>query len=312
MSYRRSLRYSVPIATAAALSVLWPSCLPAESNLEQHLSDQYKGKTLVLRNFYSVDRLRYDSAGMPTWSADSGDWTVGGFVRVSGLGLSGHRLTIQADRLSVVNGGQGFEFQQGGKKKAKKASRVRIEVEVDSSITAEKAGAALSRIFLTTQDRIADEVPEYWKPCVLAASTGKGGSQYAACSFPREFAAIPGVVYNFNESSELDQAAARLWKASDSPHPRIGKDVTPPKVVSQKDPDFSEDARHAKYQGTVVLSLTVDKTGQTRDIRIVRPLGFGLDREAARAVSTWRFKPAKKDGEPIDMDIAVEVDFHLY
>src|SRR4029077_5577860 len=136
----------------------------AADELEQHLRDKYDDKTLVLRDFYQGKRLRYDSAGMATGSPVPGDWTVNGFVRVTSLGLSGQRLTIQADRLSLVNSGQTFGFQQsGGKKKetAKKASGLRIEVEVDpSGITAEKADVVLSRIFLTAQDRFADLVPD--------------------------------------------------------------------------------------------------------------------------------------------------------
>jgi periplasmic protein TonB len=60
------------------------------------------------------------------------------------------------------------------------------------------------------------------------------------------------------------------------------------------------------------MSLIVDKTGQPRNIYIVRPLGLGLDQKAVETISTWQFDPARKDGEPVDVEIAVEVDFHLY
>jgi hypothetical protein len=187
-----------------AFTVL-PFRLNAADELDQ-LREKYDDKTLVLRNFYRGERLRYDSAGMSTGSAVPGDWTVDGFVRVTSLSLSGQRVTIQADRLSLVNSGQTFGFQQAGgkkKEKAKKASGLRIEVEFDpSGITGEKADAVLSRIFLTAQDRFADLVPDYWKPCVLAASTGKATKQYIACGFPPEFAAIPGVVPKSDEHAE--------------------------------------------------------------------------------------------------------------
>jgi protein TonB len=76
-------------------------------------------------------------------------------------------------------------------------------------------------------------------------------------------------------------------------------------------PEFSEEARSAKYQGVVLLSLVVDKNGQTRNVRIVRPLGMGLDQKAVEAVTTWRFTPAEKDGEPVAVEMAAEVNFHL-
>jgi len=80
-----------------AFTVL-PFRLNAADELDQ-LREKYDDKTLVLRNFYRGERLRYDSAGMSTGSAVPGDWTVDGFVRVTSLSLSGQRLTIQADRL---------------------------------------------------------------------------------------------------------------------------------------------------------------------------------------------------------------------
>jgi TonB family protein len=299
-----------------------PCPLQAGSELEQHLRNQYSGKTLVLRGFYHGDRLSYDSTGSPvSGSAVSGDWTVDGFVRLTSLDLHGQRLTIQAERLSLGNTGQDFQFQQyfdKNKKKDKdeeendkKEHRLRIEVEFDR-ITAEKADAALSRIFLTAQDRLGELVPDYWKPCVLVASTGKGGKEYNACAFPPEFASIPGVVYSADETTKPDEAGVGETNASGGPILRLGKGVTVPKVISQKEPEFSDPARRAKYQGVVVLSIVVDKTGQVRNIRIWKPLGFGLDQKAVETVSKWQFNPGTKDGEPVSVRLAVEVNFHLY
>jgi TonB family protein len=282
--------------------------------VEQHLRDQYSGKTLVLHGFYQGERLRYDSAGMLTGSAVPGDWSVDGFVRVTSVSLSSRRLTIEADRLFVLNDGQAFRFHQsGGKgsdKKPKKESRLRLDVDADG--TGETVGAALSKIFLISQDRLADLVPDPWKPCVLAASTGKGEGQYKSCRFTPEFSAIPGVAYSLDESSALDQASIREWKAQNGPHPRIGRGLNAPRLITHSNPEFSEEARSAKYQGTVIVSMHVDNTGQTRNLRIVHPVGMGLDRKALETVSQWRFDPAMRDGEPVDMDLAVEVDFHLY
>jgi TonB family protein len=293
-----------------------PFRLYAADELDQHLRDKYDDKTLVLRDFYRGERLRYDSAGMSTGSAVPGDWTVNGFVRVTSLSLSGHRLTIQADRLSLVNGGQTFGFQQSGgkkKEKAKKASGLRIEVEFDpSGITGEKADAALSRIFLTSQDRFADLVPDYWKPCVLAASTGKGRKQYIACGFPLEFAAIPGVVPKSDERAESVQGGDAEAKGSDLQVVPIGKGVTPPRRVSGPDPDLSTEARQLGYHGAIGLLIVVDKNGQVRNIRVSKPLGLGLEHKAVEAVTKWRFNPAEKDGQPVAVELGVQVDFRLY
>src|SRR5271156_6023509 len=93
---------------------------------------------------------------------------------------------------------------------------------------------------------------------------------------------------------------------------RIGKGVTPPRVIYQTDPEFSEEARKAKYQGTCVLSVVVDATGRPTNIRVLSALGMGLDEKAIESVKNWKFEPGKKDGHDVAVEIAVEVDFHLY
>jgi TonB family protein len=59
------------------------------------------------------------------------------------------------------------------------------------------------------------------------------------------------------------------------------------------------------------LQLVVDSSGQTRDIIIVSPIGYGLDELAVEAVRTWKFEPARKDGQPVSVAILVEVAFHM-
>ena len=93
---------------------------------------------------------------------------------------------------------------------------------------------------------------------------------------------------------------------------RVGGGVSAPKVVYDPDPEYSEEARKAKYQGTVVLFLVVGPDGKPQQIRIQRSLGMGLDEKAIEAVRQWRFDPAKKDGQPVAVMINVEVNFRLY
>ena len=77
-------------------------------------------------------------------------------------------------------------------------------------------------------------------------------------------------------------------------------------------PEYSEEARKAKYQGTVVLWMIVDPNGSPRDVRVTRSLGMGLDQKAIEAVRKWKFEPAMKDGKPVAVQISVEVNFRLY
>src|SRR6202142_1277787 len=92
----------------------------------------------------------------------------------------------------------------------------------------------------------------------------------------------------------------------------VGGGVSAPKVIYQPDPEYSEEARKAKFQGTCVLWLIVGPDGRPRDVRVARTLGLGLDEKAIEAVKNWRFEPAYKDGKPVSVPINVEVSFRLY
>jgi protein TonB len=93
---------------------------------------------------------------------------------------------------------------------------------------------------------------------------------------------------------------------------RVGGGVSPPRALDTPDPEYSEEARKAKYQGTCVLWLIVGPDGKPRDVKVARALGMGLDEKAIQAVRNWKFEPALKDGKPVAVQINVEVNFHLY
>jgi len=92
---------------------------------------------------------------------------------------------------------------------------------------------------------------------------------------------------------------------------RIGGGVSPPSILYKVEPEYSEEARKAKFQGTVLLFVIVDEKGNPRDIKIIRPLGLGLDQKAVEAVEKWKFSPGKKDGKPVAVQAQIEVNFRL-
>jgi TonB family protein len=92
---------------------------------------------------------------------------------------------------------------------------------------------------------------------------------------------------------------------------RVGGNVLPPKVLYDPDPAYSDVARRAGYQGTVVLWLIVGTDGRAHRIRVQQGIGMGLDQQSLEAVKTWRFQPATKDGQPVPVMINVEVNFRL-
>ena len=91
-----------------------------------------------------------------------------------------------------------------------------------------------------------------------------------------------------------------------------GNGIRPPRALYDPEPDYSEEARKVKLQGSVVLSLVVDATGHPRNVKIARSLGMGLDEKAIEAVEKWKFTPGMKEGYPVATRVEVEVNFHLY
>jgi periplasmic protein TonB len=92
---------------------------------------------------------------------------------------------------------------------------------------------------------------------------------------------------------------------------KVGGGVTAPALLYKVEPEYSEEARKAKYQGTVVLSVEVDASGRAQNPRVVRSLGLGLDEKAIEAVKKWKFRPGYKDGKPVTVAATIEVNFRL-
>lgn len=88
--------------------------------------------------------------------------------------------------------------------------------------------------------------------------------------------------------------------------------VTQPVPIFTPEAEFSDEARRQKYQGVCVISVIVDAQGNPQNARVVQPLGYGLDQKALEAVRRYRFKPAKKDGRPVAVQMVVMVNFRLY
>ncbi len=92
----------------------------------------------------------------------------------------------------------------------------------------------------------------------------------------------------------------------------VGRNVTAPVPIYKPEPAYSEQARKAKLQGTVTLWVVISPEGKVTDMRVVKPLGLGLDEEAVNTVRTWKFIPGKRNGVPVPVRVIVEVSFRLF
>lgn len=92
---------------------------------------------------------------------------------------------------------------------------------------------------------------------------------------------------------------------------RVGGGVSAPAVLFKIDPEYSEEARKAKYSGTVTLAVVVTPDGKATEIHVIKSLGMGLDEKAVEAVQKWKFKPGMKGGQAVPVRATIEVNFRL-
>jgi TonB family protein len=110
------------------------------------------------------------------------------------------------------------------------------------------------------------------------------------------------------KNPSTDSQQAQIGGASNG-LPQAG--ITNPVAIYSPEPQYSDEAHLAKLQGSVLLSLVVDETGNAVQIKVLRPLGLGLDEKAVQAVSQWKFKPGTKDGTAVPVQAQIEVTFRL-
>jgi protein TonB len=103
----------------------------------------------------------------------------------------------------------------------------------------------------------------------------------------------------------------------------LGDGVSAPKLLFAPDPEFTDQARHKKVAGTVVVALTVDAAGNPENVRVARSLALdvnkkykqialGLDDNAVAAVKQYRFQPGQFQGKPVPVEIEVKVNYRIY
>jgi len=295
-------------AVSAAIFALLALPVRAGSATLDHLRDQYRGKTLILRGFYSGDHLHYDASGILAAGSNPGDWISDGFVQVNDIRSSHHHLVVEAERQLVIHfHDQEFAFLREKVSKIDKHP-LRIEADFDPSKTSpDQADAAMVRIFLTAKDDLSALVPNYWKPCLRAAS-----AKSRNFSFSSDLGAIPGVGASTTAGVVPADSGAAHAMSCLTQKSSYGRAVSPPRAIYSPEPEFSDLARRARFQGTELLMLAVNEDGIPDNIRVTEPLGYGLDEKAISAVKKWRFRPAEKDGQPIPASITIEVTFHLY
>ena len=92
---------------------------------------------------------------------------------------------------------------------------------------------------------------------------------------------------------------------------RPGSGIEPPRLVREVKAEYTDEARRRGITGDVVLEIVVKRDGSVGDVTILQGRGAGLDQRAVAAVRQWRFSPARRRGEPVDVIVEVAVEFTL-
>lgn len=269
--------------TLTVLFVTW-LLVPVRSGQQpvdpfQLLVLQYKGKVLRVRHLLSDSKIKYDVTGNLIGKGHSGQWTWHGAVEIANIEGKNGILKVQAHRV-LMN----YDLANHRFNSIRLPETVEIQIDYPQNDAIDPA-REWQKAFLSSTEAYPDGIQPYWKSfidCLLKPNV-------AEC--------------------ETDQKPSQPVPGTYKVDPKSG--VSEPKIRSKVEPVYTNVARDAKVEGTVVLSAVIDENGRVEIVRVVRPLGWGLEEAAADALSKWRFEPAQKDGQPVRVSLNIEVNFNL-
>lgn len=142
----------------------------------------------------------------------------------------------------------------------------------------------------------------------IALGWGRKAAMMAAAMFFAGGCAVSAVAL----SVEVDQSKASAVEVERNQIFHVGGDVSAPTLIYSVDPNYTEEARRAKYQGVCLVQIVVNAQGNVQRTRVLRALGMGLDKKAVQAVRQYRFTPAMRNGKPVQVAVNIEVNFRIY
>jgi TonB family protein len=213
--------------------------------------------------------------------------------------------------------------------------QVRSNLVIVDVVVTDLAGNSIdglgARDFVITEDGVSQTISTFeFHKVAMAPETGNAPKSYYVLGYytsnqkqDGQFRGIQ-VIDKADTTARLDYRAgyyagkqfappadAPAGSAGLPPSAMLPPGSKPPVLIFKKEAEYSEQARQAKYQGSVILYVEVDETGQPTNIKVLRSVGLGLDEKAIEAVKQWRFKPGTANGVPVTMPTQVKVDFGL-
>ena len=252
------------------------------ATIDDQLRNEYRGKTLLLRGFYSGKELRFDEQGGVLDGAVAGPWTLAN-VKITDIVATPQEIEIKGERL-------GYWFKREKDLALEGAGKIKITIlrpgsDADALATAR---FLMKRVFLQGDENFCPLLPQYWQ--VFCAGEDAQAQKTAWMKIL--------------ETNHLSPHNSSLKPANTPP-----AKLTAPRAEFHPDPSYTNEAAQHKIEGKTVLELVIDESGHPNAITILKPVGMGLDEEAVKGVSRWKFRPSMQDGKPVPVQINVEVNF---
>lgn len=252
------------------------------SSAETALRDSLVKSSFILRNFSADAEVHAEWNGTEL-TLDSPRWRTMGVLKIKSVKLKGQQVRINGIRRTLL-------YDKKGQLTLYRSEPPEVEIVVDLH-------AADPNMVLPQLEN------ELFFP-----SLGD-----AVAAVPKQLqGSIPGHILTEwrpkKQSPPCDCAADGTDACVD--HRLNG--LQQPKVLRSVDPEFTDEARRAKLNGNVQVALTVDSLGHPMDLWLVRPLGYGLDEAAARAVQQYIFQPATCHDNAVPVTLYIDVNFQIY
>ncbi|HXE74677.1 MAG TPA: energy transducer TonB [Candidatus Xenobia bacterium] len=251
--------------------------------VEERAKSVLDGKELFLRGFYCDNHLQFTADGELLNPSSPGPWTLCGFVKITSVEFLPDVVEIRATRVVAI-----YNKKMKGFEHALTPKEARIQIALAPGADREaKLGAATQKVFFTAREDFRKALSDYWN------------------------------FFFWEAPPEEKLSKLKEWKISsgDEPQTYDGKGTQghnePPMCLWCQDPEYTEFARNARLEGMVKLWCVVDEQGRVNNIVVVEPMGAGLDEQAVESVRNWKFKPARRYGQPVPIRMTIEVNFRL-
>jgi TonB family protein len=275
LQIRGFLTLIVSVSTFVDLSATAP-----EDEAVKQLEKEMKGRVLTLRRVLADSRLRFDSAGALAAGGRAGHWSTDGSVEIRKIRYKNNRLTVDGNRVVLRYDPKKKEFDF-----IRDSRKIVLDFDIPPSAHGRPVDllSPMKKVFLFSGETFPENLPAYWKPWV-------------ECLVKR--------IKDCDPSQDIKQAL-------DPSILKVGGSVSAPKIKSRVEPRYTQLARDAKLTGLVKFFAVISKAGRIENMRIIQPLGLGLDEAAAEALNQWTFEPARSLGQSVSVSTQIEVKFDL-